>query len=155
MNLDNRDSLIAQLESWMPLGRPRRAVGKGDGACFYMIDNPDDDDSRGTIKFWTEKHEYTLTVKTRALSEDRPSYLGCVASLRAPRPGEDWTRGNDLPDGLFCRETFDRIMRGVVAYEMLEVDVCKSLDAGKGIPVGPRDPGDEQAPAKEAPQEVG
>ena len=49
------------------------------------------------------------------------TYLGCVASSRTERAGENWTRGSDLADGAFSRETFDHIMRDVVAYEMVDL----------------------------------
>lgn len=50
-----------------------------------------------------------------------PIYFACEASTRAPRPGEDWTRGNDLPDGEFSKETLNQIMGSIVFYEALEV----------------------------------
>ena len=49
------------------------------------------------------------------------TYLGCVASSRTQRAGENWMRGSDLPDGKFCRETFDSIMRAIVGYEMVDL----------------------------------
>ena len=48
-------------------------------------------------------------------------YLGCVASSRTQLAGENWTRGSDLPDGKFCRETFDNIIRAIVGYEMVDL----------------------------------
>ena len=44
----------------------------------------------------------------------RKAYLGCITDSRKPRAGEDWTRGNDLPDGDFSKDTFNRIMLGVL-----------------------------------------
>ena len=37
--------------------------------------------------------EHTYSIYAHA------DYLGAGASTRLQRPGEDWTRGNDLPDG--------------------------------------------------------
>ena len=47
------------------------------------------------------------------------SYLGCTASTRKPRAGEDWDRGNDLPDGPFNRRTWIKILNGIVKYELV------------------------------------
>lgn len=49
------------------------------------------------------------------------SYLGCTALKRKPRPGEEWNRGNDLPDGPFSKETFRAILGAIVCYELKEV----------------------------------
>lgn len=68
------------------------------------------------------------------------SYLGCVASRRTPRPGEDWTRGNDLPDGRFCKGTLNRILGAIVFYEAVEVSefpkVARDMEQVEGIEIG-------------------
>ena len=69
-----------------------------------------------TVYIYTNTNKYSI----RAVVGDK-SYLGCVASARTPRAGEDWTRGNDLPDGKFCQETFDNIMKAIVGYEVVKV----------------------------------
>ena len=67
----------------------------------------------GRVVFCTAAHTYHISFSA--------SYLGCTASSRVVRPGEDWTRGNDLPDGKFSRETFDAIVRAIIAYELVEL----------------------------------
>jgi len=74
-----------------------------------------EEDNTGRAIFCTAAHTYSLYFT--------PNYLGCVASARTVRPGEDWTRGNDLPDGPFAKETFDDIMQAVVAYELVALDL--------------------------------
>lgn len=69
---------------------------------------------RGSVIFCTAAHTYHLSFTD--------TYLGCVATSRIVRPGEDWTRGNDMPDGEFSRETFDRIIQGIVGYELVVLD---------------------------------
>lgn len=49
------------------------------------------------------------------------TYLGCVASSRTPRAGEDWTRGNDLADGSLTPETWASILGDIVSYELVKV----------------------------------
>ncbi len=65
------------------------------------------------LYFYTETNKYAVVAT--------PDYLGCVASSRKPRAGEWWTRGNDLPDGPFCEETWLAILRAVVAYETVRI----------------------------------
>jgi len=49
------------------------------------------------------------------------SYLGCQVSTRKPRAGEDWTRGNDLPDGDFSYKTWEKIKNAIIANELVKV----------------------------------
>ncbi len=72
------------------------------------------EDGRGSVIFCTGIHSYHFSF-----TDD---YLGCIASCRTQRPGENWTRGSDLPDGEFSRETFDEIIRAIVAYELVDLD---------------------------------
>jgi len=53
-----------------------------------------------------------------AIDATDTGYLGCVVSSRKPRPGEDWTRGSDLADGKLNEETWNLILRDIVAYEL-------------------------------------
>ena len=83
-----------------------------------------EEDDTGRALFCTAAHTYSIYFT--------PTYLGCIASARTVRPGEDWTRGNDLPDGPFSKETFDDIMRAVVAYELVALD--PPVEAKQDIP---------------------
>lgn len=65
---------------------------------------------------------YTKTYRYQIIAIDRSEdggYLGCQSSLRKSLPGEDWTRGSDLPDGSFVRETWDKILRAIARNEMV------------------------------------
>ncbi len=66
---------------------------------------------RATI--YTKGNEYHIAATER----DDDGYLGCIASSRKSRPGEDWRRGNDLPDGPLSEKTWREILAGVVRYE--------------------------------------
>ena len=74
-------------------------------------------ESRFIIKLYTDRNVYAIGVSN--------TYLGCTASNRTPRPGEEWTRGNDLPDGNFLEETFIRILGAILFYEAK--DIVKSV----------------------------
>lgn len=62
-----------------------------------------------------------------------PGGLGCTASSRKPRAGEDWHRGSDLADGPLSEDTWRRILADIVSYEMVKVHVPKEP---RGEPVG-------------------
>jgi hypothetical protein len=65
------------------------------------------------VRIFTKNERYTIVATQK--------YLGCTASNRKPRAGEDWTRGSDLPDGEFSRKTWERIKNRIVAYELVRV----------------------------------
>ena len=70
---------------------------------------------RVEFKIFTEAHEYHISSTWLDYGAD---YLGCIARTRKFRVGEDWTRGSDLADGYFCRETWDKIKNDIIRYEM-------------------------------------
>lgn len=74
--------------------------------------------------FYTNDHKYT--IYGYAPTEKNPKgYLGCGATTRKPRVGEDWNRGNDLPDGKYCKKTFDSIVCRIVAYELKNLQLWR------------------------------
>jgi hypothetical protein len=78
---------------------------------------------RGKIHLYTSEYVYAISFspsqKTGEGDRDwTGGYLGCIASCRKERPGEDWTRGRDLPDGQFTVETFERIIHAIVRAEI-------------------------------------
>ena len=80
------------------------------GKRVHVVINGSD---RLLLRLYTQRNCYTILAK-----ED---YLGCTAFRRVFRPGEDWLRGNDLPDGNFSHETLEQILGAIVFYEALEV----------------------------------
>lgn len=66
------------------------------------------------VLLFTERNVYRISAR---LHEDREPYLGCISDTRYHRVGETWTRGHDLHDGPFLRETWDAIMRDILRYE--------------------------------------
>ena len=67
----------------------------------------------GRVVFATTKNNYFAVFNN--------NYLGLIVSSRVIRPGETWSRGNDLPDGKFSKEVFDAMMGAVVLYELREL----------------------------------
>jgi hypothetical protein len=97
------------------------------------------------IRLYTETNCYAIVAKDRGdpVGELKNAYLGCIASTRKPRAGEDWTRGNDLPDGPFSEETWRKILGAIVGYELVKVHVKQEGDVVDGpvaavAPAGPQ-----------------
>ena len=82
-----------------------------------------DEPERIKTLFYTDTHEYAISC--REPDGNDKGYLGCIAKTRKPRAGEDWNRGNDLPDGNFSKETFDKIVRGILAYELKSIQLYR------------------------------
>ena len=72
--------------------------------------------NRFVCRLFTNDHCYSISGYRPI--EGSGGYLGCIASTRKNRVGEDWNRGNDLPDGKYSKKTFDAIVRSIVAYEL-------------------------------------
>lgn len=70
------------------------------------------------IRIFTSTNRYLIHAKERSVDD---GYLGCQATTRKPRAGEDWHRGNDLSDGPLCEETWHAILADIVGYEMVKV----------------------------------
>lgn len=78
-----------------------------------------------SIVFYTYNNQYIITAVERGTDD---GYLGCGVSTRKFRAGEDWHRGNDLPDGPFTSETLEQIKNGIIAYELEQLSVKKPQD---------------------------
>lgn len=90
---------------------------------------------RKRIHFYTNDYVYSITAHDRSKDE---GYLGCTASTRKPRAGEDWTRGNDLADGKFNEETWHKILADIIWYEIVELAPrVHHMGDEKSPPVGP------------------
>jgi len=75
--------------------------------------------------FYTEDNKYSVIAIER---EKDDGYLGCGVSCRKVRAGEDWIRGNDLPDGPFTKETWDTIIYAIVNYELIKLSKFQKPD---------------------------
>lgn len=86
----------------------------------------------GTLRFriYTNENRYSITARCEPHGH---TYLGCIASQRKPRAGEDWTRGNDLADGKLSLDTWNKILGDIVSYEMVKVH-------GPRIEIGDNEP---------------
>lgn len=84
------------------------------------------DTKRVVIKLFTETHTYSISARRKDRKnkgEKDLGYLGCQASTRKPRVGENWTRGTDLADGIYSEQTWINILCDIVGYEMKPLDI--------------------------------
>ena len=63
------------------------------------------------VVLFTPNNEYHISVCD--------TYLGGGVQSRTRKAGENWDRGNDIPDGLFNKTTWDNIIRFIVGYELI------------------------------------
>ncbi len=121
-----------QMQEWIDELVSRR-ISPANSFRFEDLESDSKDGSvAGRYIFCTYAHQYSV----RFVSHER-TYLGCVASCRVTRPGETWTRGSDLADGEFSRETWDRILWDILAYELVELSLVTEIDQEPAaVPVG-------------------
>ena len=93
--------------------------------------DPEKQEHKIKIELFTDRNVYYITGIDRGIGK---SYLGCIASRRAPLPGESHTRGNDLADGDFTFETWCQIVLDILSYEVLEIH--KNPEPSEVIPMG-------------------
>lgn len=89
-----------------------------------ILSNLNGDDNNFRVTIYTNDHCYAFYGY--APSENKPDgYLGAGVTTRKPRVGEDWNRGNDLPDGKYCKKTFDAIVKRIVAFELKNLQLWR------------------------------
>lgn len=69
------------------------------------------------VELYTRTNIYSIVAHLN----DRGGYLGCIGNSRTPRAGESWTRGSDLADGDFSKETWIKILGDIVGYELVKI----------------------------------
>lgn len=107
-------TLIQEFKSWL-----KRDLGSKD----VVHDQSMQSSSEYRIFLYTETNRYSIVAKQHdgkapKGQQDDGGYLGCIAKSRKSRTGEDWFRGNDLPDGLLTEETWREILLGIIRYEL-------------------------------------
>lgn len=102
---------IANLQKWIDRDIPR-------SKCDVVL-------ACGTVGGYEEYKFYIYTDNNKyaiyAKENEEKGYLGCMSQSRRYRPGEDWFRGNDLPDGPLTEATWRRILAAIVRYELQDV----------------------------------
>lgn len=76
-------------------------------------------ENRTVVELYTNDYSYAVSMRKPNQNDD--GYLGCICSLRKPYAGEDWTRGNDLSDGSYSEQTWNKILRDILSNELKEI----------------------------------
>jgi len=115
---------MQMLDQWL-----KELIFPGDVEDFFQERSGQGDGKKETRSFcfYTEEYLYLITAVER-FDGDKDDYLGCQVSARKARPGEDWLRGNDLPDGPFTKKTWDRIIYAIVSYELVKLSKFQKPD---------------------------
>lgn len=90
--------------------------GNADSQVLIFLDTKEEGKNRFKCLLYTNDHCYSISGY--APNDNHKGYLGCIASTRKNRVGEDWNRGSDLPDGKYSKKTFDKIVNGILAFEL-------------------------------------
>ena len=83
--------------------------------------------NRINVKIYTHDYRYSISIRPKGEKNEKDEgYLGCIVTTRKPRVGEDWNRENDLPDGKYCKETWDSIKNAIIGYELVKIPKLKT-----------------------------
>ena len=108
---------MEKFKSWL-----REICRFGDEKPFVQQEiantSSDDIDFYAKVFIYTHNNRYSIVAETK---KDGTGYMGCSVSCRTPRAGEHWKRGNDLSDGPFVRETWEKIKNDIIAYELVKI----------------------------------
>jgi len=128
-----RTQLVEWLKEIVPYSHIDKYTRKTREGFESGVFNTDRHANHVTYIICTAEHRYSISAT--------PTYLGCIASATRERPGETWTRGNDLPDGPFSRETWESIKDRIISYEMVKLEPIHELKGGvEGPPATPSTP---------------
>ncbi len=98
--------------------------GNVDSQVLIFLDTKEAGKNRFVCRLFTNNHCYSISGYKPIKGSG--GYLGCIVSTRKNRVGEDWNRGNDLPDGKYSKKTFDAIVRRIVAYELKTLQLWRT-----------------------------
>ncbi len=107
--------------------------GRDDWFIHWIFDDVSENEYFGRYCIYTRNFTYTLTAKWYKDHD----YLACGVNARMPRAGEDWTRGNDLPDGEFSRKTWEKIKNAIIQYELVKIAKPVQRMADETPEIGP------------------
>lgn len=106
----NLEEMKNQLMGWVnELGYG--AKGYKEELCIYVKED------RILLNLYTAEHRYCITALPKG-----KTYLGCILDVRKACPGENHTRGADLPDGPFDKKTWLAIVKRIVGIELVPID---------------------------------
>ncbi len=120
---DKEPTRMEMLDQWI-----KELVFPGDVKDFIqeISGKGSPEEVRRRFFFYTDEHQYYIIAIEKTKEK---SYLGCQVSTRKSRAGEDYIRGNDLPDGDFTKKTWDDIIQAIVRYELVKLSKYQKPDS--------------------------
>lgn len=125
----NNEALLILQESFSDLGEWFKPLCRYNKIEDFII--ADYKENRLRLTIFTKDHSYHISAVLPDRNEfakkhgDKKGYddgyIGCISQTRKPRAGEHWNRGNDLADGDYSKETFDKIVCDILAYELVKI----------------------------------
>lgn len=112
VSMDKERTMMEMLDQWL---RDLTFPGNPKDFIQEISGQGEPGEVHRKLCFYTDNHCYTITAIERPAGK---SYLGCGVLTRKSRAGEDWVRGNDLPDGDFTQQTWTRILNAIICYEL-------------------------------------
>lgn len=106
--------ILTQLKEWLS----ELLYRTNDIKDHFQINEYEDKDGY-FVYFYTKDNRYYIVAKPSFTKGE--TYLGCQVSCRKPRAGETQFRGNDLPDGQFNEETWNKIKNAIISYELVKI----------------------------------
>lgn len=106
--------LPLDLQEWL-------SIGKYFSKDYYLIYKQNIKSyDKIVVKLFTNDNEYSLHFVIPG-EKNPDGYIGSYFKCRKSYPGENWHRGNDLSDGNYNKETFDKIMFDIILNELVEI----------------------------------
>jgi hypothetical protein len=125
VEISHRDlTPMEELDQWL-----KELVFPGKVEDFVEITSniENEDEHQREMFIYTEEHCYFINAIVR--KDDGKNYIGCNVTTRKTRAGEQWNRGNDLPDGPFNQETWKKIIYAIVNYELVKLSPFQKPDS--------------------------
>jgi hypothetical protein len=127
--MSKSEPIISMLEFKKLVHHDLSRWGKWEYFVHVIKDGKEDEEPTFRFKIYTSEHSYCIVA-----IESKRTYLGCIATTRKPRAGEEHYRGNDLPDGKLTRKTWDAIKTAIIGYELEKIIVPGPVEPKCDIP---------------------
>jgi hypothetical protein len=118
-------TLMEHLDQWI-----RELIFPGDVEEFVQQYAQTRSENQCVREFciYTDEYNYYFHA-TERYDEKEKSYINCHVNARKKRAGEHWPRANELPEGPFNKETWNRIIYSIVNYELVKLSPFQKPDS--------------------------